>query len=103
MLANDTATMLEVLKSQIAAILYANRSNLEENYQNIIHSIFRLLGAEIHNDVLLNIGIIDAVIVNRDHIYIFEFKMDQPHKVAIPRLKKRAMTHPTSITANLLR
>jgi hypothetical protein len=56
MLANDTATMHEVLKSHIAAIPYTNRSNLEENYQNIIHSIFRLLGAEIHNEVHLSMA-----------------------------------------------
>jgi len=39
---------------------------MEENYQNIIYSVFRLLGAEIHNEVHINNGRIDTVIVNRD-------------------------------------
>jgi hypothetical protein len=94
MLANDTATMHEVLKSHIAAIPYANRSNMEENYQNIIYSVFRLLGAEIHNEVHINNGRIDAVIVNRDHIYIFEFKMNQPAKVAIAQIKEKGYAIP---------
>jgi hypothetical protein len=94
MLANDTATMHEVLKSHIAAIPYANRSNMEENYQNIIYSIFRLLGAEIHNEVHMNNGRIDSVIVNRNHIYIFEFKMGQSAKVALAQIKEKGYANP---------
>ena len=94
MLANDTTAMHEVLKSHIAAIPYANRSNMEENYQNIIFSIFRLLGAEIHNEVHLNNGRIDTVIVNRNHIYIFEYKMDQPASVAISQIKEKGYATP---------
>jgi hypothetical protein len=94
MLANDTATMHEVLKSHIAAIPYANRSHMEENYQNIIYSIFRLLGAEIHNEVHMNNGRIDSVIVNRNHIYIFEFKMGQSAKVAIAQIKEKGYATP---------
>ena len=94
MLANDTATMQQVLISHIAAIPYANRSNMEENYQNIIYSIFRLLGAEIHNEVHLNNGRIDTVIVNRNHIYIFEFKMDQPANEAIAQIKEKGYSIP---------
>jgi hypothetical protein len=74
---NKTKDIERILKGHIAAIPYANRSDMEENYQNIIYSVFRLLGAEIHNEVHMNNGRIDCVIVNRDHIYIFEFKMDQ--------------------------
>ena len=94
LLANDTGTLLRVLKSHIAAIPYTNRSNMEENYQNIIYSVFRLLGAEIHNEVHINNGRIDTVIVNRDHIYIFEFKMNQPAKVAIAQIKEKGYAIP---------
>ena len=94
LLANDTATIQRILISHISAIPYANRSNMEENYQNIIYSIFRLLGAEIHNEVHMNNGRIDAVIVNRDHIYIFEFKMGQSAKVAIAQIKEKGYAIP---------
>ena len=94
LLANDTVTIQRILKSHIAAIPYTNRSNMEENYQNIIYSVFRLLGAEIHNEVHINNGRIDTVIVNRNHIYIFEFKMDQPAKVAIAQIKEKGYAIP---------
>ena len=91
---NDTQTMQSLLKSHIAAIPYANRSDMEENYQNIIYSVFRLLGAEIHNEVHMNNGRIDCFIVNRDHIYIFEFKMDQSANVAIALIKEKGYATP---------
>ena len=91
---NNTKDIERILKSHIAAIPYANRSDMEENYQNIIYSVFRLLGAEIHNEVHMNNGRIDAVIVNRDHIYIFEFKMDQPAKIAIDQIKEKGYAIP---------
>ena len=94
LLKNNTKDIERILKSHIAAIPYANRSDMEENYQNIIYSIFRLLGAEIHNEVHMNNGRIDAVIVNRDHIYIFEFKMDQSAKVAIDQIKEKGYATP---------
>ena len=91
---NKTKDIERILKSHIAAIPYSNRSNMEENYQNIIYSVFRLLGAEIHNEVHLNNGRIDTVIVNRDHIYIFEFKMEQAAKVAITQIKEKGYAIP---------
>jgi hypothetical protein len=91
---NKTKDIERILKSHIAASPYANRSDMEENYQNIIYSIFRLLGAEIHNEVHMNNGRIDAVIVNRDHIYIFEFKMDQPARVALAQIKDKGYATP---------
>ena len=48
----------------------------------------------IHNEVHFNNGRIDTIIVNRDHIYIFEFKMDQPAKVAIDQIKEKGYAIP---------
>jgi ATP-dependent exoDNAse (exonuclease V) beta subunit len=91
---NDTKEMHNLLISHIAAIPYAHRSNMEENYQNIIYSVFRLIGASIHNEVHINKGRVDAIIVNNDHIYIFEFKMDQAAKVAITQIKEMGYATP---------
>jgi hypothetical protein len=91
---NNTTALRSVLFSHIAAIPYAHRSNMEENYQNVIYSVFRLLGADIHNEVHLNKGRIDSVIVNHDHIYIFEFKMDQSADLAIAQIKEKGYTTP---------
>jgi len=93
-IANDTAEMQKVLKSHIAAIPYTHRSDMEENYQNIMFSIFRLIGANVHNEVHLNNGRIDSVIVNHDHIYIFEYKMNQSADIALAQLKEKGYATP---------
>jgi hypothetical protein len=93
-IANDTVEMQSVLKSHIAAIPYSQRSNMEENYQNIIFSIFRLIGASIHNEVHINKGRVDAIIVNHDHIYIFEYKMNQSADIAIAQIKEKGYATP---------
>jgi hypothetical protein len=93
-IANDTAEMQKVLTSHIAAIPFAQRSDMEENYQNIIFSIFRLIGASIHNEVHINKGRVDAIIVNHDHIYIFEYKMNQSADIAIAQIKEKGYATP---------
>lgn len=92
--ANNTAEMHRLLYNHIAAIPYAHRSDMEENYQNIIYSVFRLMGASIHNEVHMNNGRIDAVIVNKEHIYIFEFKMEQSAELAIVQIKEKGYATP---------
>ncbi len=94
LLANNTSELHRLLFNHIAAIPYAHRSDMEENYQNIIYSVFRLLGATIHNEVHLNNGRIDSVIVNHDHIYIFEFKMNQSADIAIAQIKEKGYATP---------
>jgi Predicted AAA-ATPase/PD-(D/E)XK nuclease superfamily len=91
---NDTKEMHSLLYSHIASIPYAQRSKMEENYQNIIFSIFRLMGATIHNEVRMNKGQIDSIIVNHDHIYIFEFKIDQKADIALAQIKEKGYATP---------
>ena len=50
--------------------------------------------SEIHKGVHFNNGSIDTIIVNRDHINIFEFKMDQPAKEAIAQIKGKGYVTP---------
>jgi Predicted AAA-ATPase/PD-(D/E)XK nuclease superfamily len=91
---NNTAELHQLLYSHIAAIPYAHRSHMEENYQNILFSIFRLLGADIHNEVHMNKGRIDSVIVNHNHTYLFELKMDQKADIALTQIKENGYAKP---------
>ena len=91
---NNTKELHTLLYSHLAAIRYAHRSNMEENYQNILFSIFRLLGADVHNEVHINKGRIDCVIVNHDHIYIFEFKMDLSADIGLAQIKEMGYANP---------
>ncbi|MGL5894118.1 MAG: AAA family ATPase, partial [Bacteroidales bacterium] len=64
----DTDRLEALLKSHIASIPYGYRSDLEKSYQNILMSLFRLLGAEVRNEVHVNTGRVDCVIENLNHI-----------------------------------
>ena len=90
----NTEELHLLLFSHIAVVPYAHRSNMEENYQNILFSIFRLLGADVHNEVHINKGRIDCVIVNHDHIYIFEFKMDLSADSGLAQIKEMGYANP---------
>ncbi len=94
LLQNNTANLRRILTSHIASIPYSSRSDREENYQNIIYSVFRLLGAEIHNEVHINNGRIDSVIVNKNNIYIFEFKINQSADQAIAQIIDKGYATP---------
>jgi hypothetical protein len=52
------------------------------------------LGADIHNEVHMNKGRIDTVIVNHDHIYLIEFKMDQAADTALAQIKENGYAAP---------
>jgi hypothetical protein len=75
-------TFVESLKSLFAGIAYpiqpAGDSGIE-NYEKYYHTMFylvlRLLGYDIHPEVLTHTGRIDAVITTLDYIYIVEFKL----------------------------
>ena len=45
--------------------------------------------------MLFRSGRIDTVIVNRNNIYIFEFKIDQPAALAIARIKEKGYDTPS--------
>ena len=90
----NTEELHQLLFGHIAAIPYAHRSKMEENYQNILFSIFRLLGSDVHNEVHMNKGRIDCVIVNHDHIYVFEFKMDKAAETGLEQIKGKGYAAP---------
>ena len=60
------------------------------------HTLFfnRLLKVEINNELHLYNDRIDTIIEIRDHIYIFEFKMELPVKTAKAQIKDKG--YPTT-------
>lgn len=53
------------------------------------HAIFRLLGFNIEAESCTNDGRIDAVVQTDDHIYLFEFKLDDDD-IALSQIKEKA-------------
>jgi ATP-dependent exoDNAse (exonuclease V) beta subunit len=63
--------------------------NHEKYYQTIFYLIFKLIGLRIDAEVKTNAGRIDAVVEVRDHIYLFEFKLDKNAEIALAQIKER--------------
>lgn len=61
----------------------------ENNFQLLFFSIFMLLGISIKAESRTNSGRIDAVAVNEDHVFIFEFKLDKTAAIALNQIKDR--------------
>lgn len=82
----DLNSFFEVLKVLYANIDYDLQIASEKYYQTIFFLIFKLIGLQIHGEVKTNKGRIDAVIELDDHVYIFEFKINQSAAIALDQI-----------------
>ena len=67
----------------LAGIIYGNIPNGEEGrplreqyYQSVLYAVFRLLGIHAQAEVVCATGRIDMLVLTRQHVYIFEFKVN---------------------------
>lgn len=78
----------EALKVLFANIDYDLQLDYEKYYQTIFYLIFKLMGLRIDAEVKTNRGRIDAVVELVDHIYLFEFKLDQDAAKALRQIQE---------------
>ena len=72
----DMPLLRATLDAFLAGVPYDLHRKSENNFQNIIYAIFRLLGYRIRAEERSSRGRADAVCKTSDWIYIFEFKLD---------------------------
>ena len=70
----DLQSIRTVLKSLFAAIPYQLHINTEAYYHSIFFSVMTVLGFKIDAEVPVSRGRIDAVLEQKDKVYVFEFK-----------------------------
>jgi len=76
---NDIEGFMTSLKAFFAAIPYdaiKQEHRDEQYYQHVFYLLFTLIGEFVQTEVKSNKGRADAVVKTADHIYVFEFKMD---------------------------
>jgi len=76
---NDINGFMTSLKAFFAAIPYdaiEQKHRDEQYYQHVFYLLFTLMGQFVETEVKNNKGRADAVVKTTDHIYVFEFKMD---------------------------
>ena len=88
--ANDLPEFFTTLETFFANIPYDLQLDYEKYYQTIFYLIFLLIGVRIEAEVKTNQGRIDAVVVLRHHIYLFEFKLNQSAAAALQQIKEHA-------------
>lgn len=74
--AGDVDGFLNRLRSFFAGIPYELNDRTERHYQMVFYLVFRLLGQYIDVEERSAKGRADAVVRTRDHIFVFEFKLD---------------------------
>lgn len=85
--AHDLAQFMTVLQIFFANVPYNIHLKHEKYYQTIFYLIFKLIGLRVEAEVTTNQGRIDAAVELADHVFLFEFKLDQSAAVALQQLK----------------
>ena len=94
----DIAEAMAQISVILAGIIYGNtpssekgRPLREQYYQSVLYAVFRLLGIHAQAEVVCATGRIDMLVVTREHVYIFEFKVNTQGTAqdAIDQIKDR--------------
>ena len=94
----DLAGAMKHVSEILAGIIYGNIPNGEEGrplreqyYQSVLYAVFRLLGVHAQAEVVCATGRIDMLVMTRQHVYIFEFKVNTQGSAqdAIDQIKDR--------------
>ncbi|MGP1460753.1 MAG: AAA family ATPase [Bacteroides sp.] len=94
----DMAEAMAQISTILAGIIYGNtpssekgRPLREQYYQSVLYAVFRLLGIHAQAEVVCATGRIDMLVMTREHVYIFEFKVNTQGTAqdAIDQIKDR--------------
>ena len=85
----DIDTFMNSMKAIFASIPNNILGKYEYSFQTGFYCILKAMGAKIEAEVPTNKGRIDATLETENHIYIFEFKVDQSATVAIEQIKAK--------------
>ena len=61
----------------------------EGRFQLLFYSVFLLIGVKVEAESRTNNGRIDAEICDGDHVYIFEFKINQTAEIALKQIREK--------------
>ncbi len=86
---NRVDDFMKALQSYFASIPYDIRGGDEHYYQTIFFITFLLLGTCIEAESRTSDGRIDAVAATRNHVFIFEFKLDKPAPTALEQIESK--------------
>ena len=86
---NDVDLLMEIVDGYLAEFPYEMHIKNEKYYQTIFYSMFKIIGYSIHAEVQTSNGRVDAVVENKDRVFIFEFKLDKSADEAFDQIMKK--------------
>ncbi|NDV67010.1 ATP-binding protein [Bacteroides sp. 224] len=92
--AGDVPAFIERLKAFFAGIPYELNDQTERHYQVVFYLIFKLMGQFIDAEVHSARGRADAVVKTKDHIYVFEFKLNGTAEEALKQIEEKGYMKP---------
>ena len=85
----DVESAIERMKALFCSLPYANDKSLrliERDFQNVIYLVFTILGEYIISEAHFSNGRADSILINKQYVYIFEFKIDQDAQTALNQI-----------------
>ena len=85
----DINSVMERLKTLYCALPYANNPKIqfvERDFQNVIYLVFSILGEFVISEPHFSKGRADVILINKEFVYIFEFKVDQDAQTALNQI-----------------
>ncbi len=85
----DIESVIERLKALFCTLPYANDKSaklIERDFQNVIYLVFTILGEYIVSEAHFSKGRADSILINKEYVYIFEFKIDQDAQTALNQI-----------------
>jgi hypothetical protein len=84
---NDMDTALDDMRVFFADIPYDITLENEKYYQSLFYVLFRLIGLVIEAETRTDRGRIDAVVLNKDRIFVIEFKLHDTAEKAMEQIR----------------
>lgn len=92
----DTDSFMKMLQALLASIPYyeGKAPEQEQQWRNIIYAVFAVLGQYVTAEVHSARGRSDCIVENENHVYIFEFKMNESAEAALKQIEETGYAEP---------
>lgn len=92
--AGDVDAFMERLKVFFAGIPYELSDDTERHYQAIFYVVFALMGQFVETEIRSARGRADAVVKTKEHIFVFEFKLNGSAEEALKQIDEKGYLIP---------
>lgn len=92
--AGDVDAFMERLKVFFAGIPYELSDDTERYYQAIFYVVFALMGQFVETEIRSARGRADAVVKTKEHIFVFEFKLNGSAEEALKQIDEKGYLIP---------